>query len=126
MELGFYPVEPTAHGADWMSGLSHVYQAHHEGITALPEEAVLLARSEAFPVQAFQLGSAIGLQCHPDAKHADIKDWFGDNENELARPGVQSLPHQLRLSALYEDAIHTWTQRFLDRWIGLGSGRRAA
>ena len=126
MELGFFPVEPTVHGTEWMSGLPHVYQAHYEGITALPEGAVLLARSDAFPVQAFRLGSAIGLQCHPDAKHADIEAWFGDNENELSRSGVQSLPHQLRLSALYDDAIHAWTERFLNRWIGLGNGRQAA
>jgi len=128
MELGFYPLEPTAQGTAWMSGLSHVYQAHYEGITELPEGAVLLARGEAFPVQAFHYGSAIGLQCHPDAKHADIEAWFGDNEAELGRPGVQSLPHQLRLAALYEEAIHTWTQRFLDRWIGSAelSGRTAA
>jgi len=126
MELGFYPVEPTEAGAETMSGLAHVYQAHYEGITELPQGATLLARSDAFPVQAFRYGSAIGLQCHPDAKACDIAGWFGDNESEIGRPGVQSLPQQLRLARLYEDSIQAWTERFLDRWIGPAEMRSVA
>lgn len=117
MELGFYPVEPTPAGSELLGGLPHVYQAHYEGITVLPEGAVLLARSEAFPVQAFRLGSAIGLQCHPDARGEDIADWFGDNDSQLGRPGVQSLDQQLRLSEVYESSIEAWTRRFLEHWL---------
>lgn len=126
MELGFYPLEPTVAGRDLFGGLGHVYQAHYEGVSELPEGAVLLARNEAFPCQAFRLGSAIGLQGHPDARGADIADWFGDNGNELGRPGVQSLPQQLRLAELHEPAIQAWTERFLATWIGAAGGRRAA
>lgn len=126
MELGFYPIEPTAAGAQLLGGLSHVYQAHFEGITVLPEGAVLLARSEAFPVQAFRLGSAIGLQCHPDAKGRDIACWHGDNDSQLGRPGVQSLQQQLRLSDAYEDSIQCWTEQFVKQWLAMGSGRAQA
>ncbi len=122
MELGFYLLEPTAAGTDLLGGLSHVYQAHYEGISALPEDAVLLARSEAFPVQAFRLGSAIGLQCHPDARGQDIKDWFGDNNDQLGRPGVQDLQQQLRLSDAYEASIEAWTRGFLERWLAMAEG----
>ncbi|MBC6439830.1 MAG: hypothetical protein GDA49_05350 [Rhodospirillales bacterium] len=126
MELGFYPLEPTAEGASLFFGLSHIYQAHYEGIMHLPEGATLLARNEAFPVQAYALGSAIGLQGHPDAKHADLEGWYGDNDTQLGRPGIQSLPQQLRLSASYEASIQAWTERFIECWLEGGIVRLAA
>lgn len=118
MELGFCAIEATEAGREMFDGLSHIYQAHYEGITRLPEGAEVLARSEAFPVQAYRLGSAIGLQCHPDAKAADIADWFGDNDSQSARPGIQPLSEQLAMAQRHEAAIQSWTERFIDGWIG--------
>jgi len=126
MELGFYPIEPTSDGAGAFLGLSHCYQAHYEGITRLPDGAVLLARNEVFPVQAYRLGRAIGLQCHPDAKLEDLRGWYGDNDSQLGRPGVQSLDRQLRLGEIYEPSIQAWTERFLRDWLSDTESRQAA
>jgi len=125
MELGFCPIEATEEGRELFRGLDHIYQAHYEGITDLPEDAELLATSAAFPVQAYRLGSAIGLQGHPDARGQDIADWFGDNETELTRPGIQPLAEQLVMARRYEASIQDWTERFLTAWIGPASEFRS-
>jgi len=118
MELGVYPLEPTQEGHAVFDGLTHVYQAHYEGIEALPEGTVLLARNEAFPVQAFRYRSAIGLQGHPDAKLADLRGWIADNDGNAGRPGIQAASEQLRLAEFHEPAIQSWTERFLADWVG--------
>lgn len=123
MELGLYPLEPTEEGRRVFDGLDRVYQAHYEGIATLPDGAVLLARSEAFPVQAFRYRSAIALQCHPDAKLADLRGWIADNQGNAGRPGIQPADEQLRLAELHEPAIQAWTERFLVDWIGPAADR---
>lgn len=126
MELGLYPLEATKEGRDTLDGLGHVYQAHFEGIEVLPEGAVLLARSEVFPVQGFRYRSAIGLQGHPDAKLTDLRGWIADNAQQAHRSGIQPADEQLRLAEFHDPAIQAWTERFLAGWIGPAKDRAAA
>ncbi len=49
---------------------------HVDSITKLPHTAVLLARSERVPVQAFRVGScAWGLQFHPEVDAGAVEHW---------------------------------------------------
>lgn len=63
---------------------SIVAQSHHDAVTRLPEGATLLASSDACPVQAFRVGSAVGVQFHPEASPELMARWAdghgGDGE----------------------------------------------
>jgi len=53
-----------------------VLQWHGAEVTALPEGAVQLARSDACEVQAFRYGThAYGLQCHVEVTRDTVADW---------------------------------------------------
>jgi GMP synthase (glutamine-hydrolysing) len=71
VEVGYYPIRPTAAGhalcPDWPE---RVYHWHGEGFQ-LPGGAELLAEGDDFPVQAFQSCHAFGFQFHPDDASLD-------------------------------------------------------
>lgn len=118
-ELGFFRVDPTEEGRELFAGASHFYEAHYEGVFRLPDEAVLLARGDGFPVQAFRIGEhAYGVQFHPDMKLSTLTREFLENDSYRGRLGAQSVDEQLRLAPVYEASIQTWTERFVDGWIG--------
>ena len=126
-ELGFYPIEATPEGVDLFAGTSHFYQAHFEGVFALPDDATLLARGHQFPVQAFRVGErAYGLQFHPDYKLSSVTHEALADEPYLARLGVQSAHEQVRLAPVYEASIQTWSERFVDHWVGWTKANVAA
>jgi GMP synthase (glutamine-hydrolysing) len=75
-ELGLDSV--TVHTGDELLtvGALPVVQWHFDAITSLPEDAVVLASSERYPVQAFRLGEvAWGLQFHVEATPAMVAEW---------------------------------------------------
>ncbi|WP_147675117.1 type 1 glutamine amidotransferase [Nigerium massiliense] len=53
-----------------------VRMSHYDAVTRLPEGAVELARSEAYGNQAFRLGSALGVQFHPEASPELMQHWW--------------------------------------------------
>lgn len=116
-EFGFYPIEATAAGRELFQDLDHVYQVHYESTLALPTRAELLATNRAFEVQAFRLGSGIGVQFHPDARADMIMSWWDDNPAYRDRSGSQTLDEQLAASAKYEHSIQRWSERVLAEWI---------
>lgn len=65
-----------------------VPEHHHDVITTLPAGAELLAASERYEIQAFRLGSAVGIQFHPEASPETMSAWTattgGDGEAMLA------------------------------------------
>ncbi|MBC6439829.1 MAG: gamma-glutamyl-gamma-aminobutyrate hydrolase family protein [Rhodospirillales bacterium] len=118
-ELGFYQIDATEAGRDLFEGTSHFYEAHYEGIFRLPDNAVLLARGNQFPVQAFRIGDhAYGTQFHPDVALEKLTREFLENDPYIDFFGAQSVEEQLRLAAVYEDSIQAWTERFIDTWVG--------
>ena len=118
-ELGFFRVDPIGEGRELFAGASHFYEAHFEGVFRLPDEAVLLARSDRYPVQAFRIGErAYGVQFHPDTKLSALTRKFLENDSYRDMFGAQSVDEQLRLAPVYEASIQAWTERFVDRWIG--------
>ena len=46
-----------------------------DAIGELPDGAVWLASSNVYPYQAFRLGSALGVQFHPEASRAGFAAW---------------------------------------------------
>ena len=126
-ELGFYRVEPTAEGRSLFRESRHFYEAHYEGVTSLPEEAVLLARGDTFPVQAFRIRDhAFGTQFHPDVRLDKLTREAISADSLIDVPGAQDIDEQLRMAPVHEPLIQEWTERFVDRWIGRASGEAAA
>ena len=56
-------------------GLPHNFKAvvgHKCSVTSLPETAVVLARTERCPIQAFRFGNIVGTQFHPEMNYDDL------------------------------------------------------
>ncbi|MGH9933572.1 MAG: type 1 glutamine amidotransferase, partial [Nitrososphaerales archaeon] len=85
-EIGWYPVEITTDGMnDMFNGLKNnitVFQWHGDTYD-LPKNAMTLARSELYPVQAFKVGSAVGIQFHLEVSKDMVKDWINQYKSEL-------------------------------------------
>lgn len=70
-EVGIYEVELTGQGQkdELFKGIAPNFDAsffHYSHLPRLPKGAVLLAKGEFCQIQAFRLGSAYGVQFHPD------------------------------------------------------------
>lgn len=65
-------------------GQSLVAQSHGDAVTRLPSGASQLASSEAYPNQAFRVGSALGVQFHPEAS-PDLMGRWAELEGHDAR-----------------------------------------
>lgn len=48
---------------------------HSDAVVELPRGAVWLASSNQYPYQAFRVGSAWGVQFHPEASASSLRDW---------------------------------------------------
>lgn len=96
-EIGWFPVRRVS-----TSGMGALFPEtftplHWHGETFdLPAGAVRLAESEAVPNQAFQLGSAIGLQFHLEATPESVQQLVENaaHEIETGKPFQQS-PHEI-------------------------------
>lgn len=88
---GAFAVQLTAAGREdpVLGGLDDEFwtaQSHHDAVTRLPEQAQLLATSAQCPIQAFHLGSAVGVQFHPEASPELMARWrenYGENASAL-------------------------------------------
>ena len=123
--------EHGAHEVSWLDGAaddpvlgrlaghgsSLMLQSHNDAVRTLPPGSVSLARSELYPNQAFRVGSALGVQFHPEASPELMGRWaeFGGGDgremrrlirqldSDLARNGrllAQAFAGQLRARAL--------------------------
>ena len=85
-EIGWYPVELTNDGMDDVfRGLKKnitVFQWHGDTYD-LPNNAVTLARSELYPVQAFKVGNAVGIQFHLEVSKDMVMYWINQYKSEL-------------------------------------------
>lgn len=75
-ELGLGVVDVPVGDALLVAGELPVVQWHHDTVTALPDDAVVLASSDRYPVQAFRVGEvAWGLQFHVETTLPMVADW---------------------------------------------------
>lgn len=85
-EIGWYTVEITNNGmSDIFKDLKKnvtVFQWHSDTYD-LPNTAVTLAMSEHYPVQAFRMGSAVGIQFHLEVSKEMVMDWMEQYRSEL-------------------------------------------
>jgi GMP synthase (glutamine-hydrolysing) len=116
VEVGYHPIHATQAGHE-LAFPSRVYQWHREGFE-LPRDGTLLATSDgAYPNQAFQYGSAFGVQFHPEITFLQVNRWSGSNPMRLLMRGAQ--PRQKHIETHLTDApkVHAWLDRFLGRWV---------
>jgi GMP synthase (glutamine-hydrolysing) len=57
------------------SGTTHAVSMHADAVYELPADAVWLGWSHQYPYQAFRIGSALGVQFHPEAGKSITLDW---------------------------------------------------
>lgn len=86
-EIGVVDIEWTeaGRGDPLVGGLAASFRAiafHYDGISALPEDAVLLGRGEHYPNQVFRLGNAVGVQFHPEATPELFDTWCASDAAE--------------------------------------------
>jgi GMP synthase-like glutamine amidotransferase len=66
-------------------GMLPVVQWHYDAVTTLPDNAVVLASSELYPIQAFRVGDAAwGLQFHIEATADMVRAWAIDEQMDPA------------------------------------------
>lgn len=112
-EAGLLAVVPTAAAADdalvgplaaaapggWLAA-----QSHGDAVTALPPGAVVLARSAAYPVQAFRVGRcAWGVQYHPEVTPGQLGRWLEGHRADLAARGTSAEQELARAAAREEE-----------------------
>jgi GMP synthase (glutamine-hydrolysing) len=116
IEVGYHPIRPTQAGQRLgLPGL--VYQWHREGFD-LPRDGVLLATSDgAYPNQAFQVGSAFGVQFHPEITFIQVNRWSGSSPMRLLMRGAQPRQEQIDRHLTEASTVHRWLDRFLSRWV---------
>ena len=80
-EIGVAPVE-FLEPDPWLGGVvgeRDVLHWHGDNVD-LPDGATLLASTESCPVQAFRIGSALGVQFHIELHAAALEDWLAEPE----------------------------------------------
>ncbi len=98
-------------------GTSFAAESHSDAVTRLPAGVETLASSELYPNQAFRVGSAVGVQFHPEASPELMGRWaeftggdartmrrtMSSHDTEVSRTGrllAQAFCGQLRANAL--------------------------
>lgn len=118
MEIGYWPIEPTAEGATVFDGVRMVYHWHGEGFT-LPDGSALLATGATFPNQAMRFGrDCYGVQFHPEVTRDILSYWSTEASQHLAKRGAQSFDQQLAGCDCHDQGMEDWTSRFIDLWLG--------
>lgn len=112
-EVGWLPVERTPAGADdpVVSALPERFEAFqwHQYTHELPDGAVELARSRVC-LQAFRLGSAWGVQFHPEVRPEQVDAWLAEDPGDVEDA----------------DALRAETRGRIEAWNDLGRGLCAA
>jgi GMP synthase (glutamine-hydrolysing) len=117
-EVGYYPIRPTAEGLavcrDWPD---HVYQWHREGFD-LPNQAVMLAEGDSYPVQAFSYGGcAFALQFHVDVTYATMCRWTTRGHARMELPNAKPREAHFEGRFVHDAACRAWLSEFIDHWL---------
>ena len=118
VEIGYFPIVPTAEGEGLFTNPQYVYQWHGEGFE-LPSGAVPLACGEGdFPLQAMRYGEkAYGIQFHPELTALMMNAWLVKARRRLVEPGAQSEKEQRQARPVHDGELRAWLNRFLDIWL---------
>ena len=119
VEIGYWPVSPTAQGAAFLPETTTFYQWHSETFE-IPSAAIHLAESESFAGQAFSYaGPAFGIEFHPEITREMVNRWCTSERGspKLALTGAQ--PHEAHLASPARSAgeARGWLDHFLDNYF---------
>ncbi|PSH66665.1 GMP synthase [Phyllobacterium brassicacearum] len=118
VEIGWYPLEPTAAGQALMYWPSMVYHFHREGFE-LPQTATLLATGENYPNQAFRYGkNAWGVQFHAELTRAMMQRWVVRGSERFALCGAQHGRDHLEGRMIHDAVLKAWLHQFLGTIFG--------
>jgi GMP synthase (glutamine-hydrolysing) len=96
----------------------------HQDTFRLPSDAVLLASTDRYPA-AFRIGSAIGIQCHPETPVEEARRWLDFPDFDI--PERAGVSRERYISELEEHAQATdhGAREFFAAWFGrlIGSDR---
>ncbi len=121
-ELGWYPLRPGRdHGKfPWLQPLfqNSLALLHWHGDTiVLPPQAMHLAATSRYGVQAFSLGSRfLGFQFHAEPSVADLEAWYVGHALEISLEGIQ-IPQLRQQAELYTHKARTALCRILVDWM---------
>ena len=126
-EVGWYALRPTEAGREWpVHWPSMVYQWHTEGFD-LPTGATLLAEGDAYPNQAFSIGSALAVQFHSELTLAMMCRWTVKGAHRFHLPGVQaSRSEHLNGRLLHDAPLRAWLEDVLSERFGAPACGRSA
>ena len=84
-EIGFYHDLITDNNSKLFSGFTNPFTVFHwHGDTFdLPQKAIRLVHSKNYPNQAFQIGSAVGLQFHLEVNAEMVNLWLDNTQEKL-------------------------------------------
>ncbi|MGZ8782942.1 MAG: type 1 glutamine amidotransferase [Gaiellaceae bacterium] len=114
-EVGWLPVELTEAGGDdavtgELPSRFDAFQWHHY-THDLPDGAVELARSQVC-MQAYRLGSAWGVQFHPEVRGEQVAVWVGEDPDDVADPAALLAETRERIE-VWNDLGRTLCSAFL-------------
>lgn len=118
-EVGVIEIELTDAGRHHpvLGPLKSPVLAVHQDTFELPPGSVLLAESDRFP-HAFELGSALALQFHPETPASEVQSWiFEPQYTLLQRAGVDPREFSADLER-EEDRLETEAAALFKRWLG--------
>lgn len=118
MEVEFGPLQLSATGATdrVVRTLAEPVISFHGDTWDAPPGAEVLASSDRYP-HAFRLGSALGVQPHPEVSSAVVQTWVeGFGRAKLEASGVDA-DAVLRMMAAGDDANEERAQRLFAAWL---------
>ena len=125
VEIGWYPIRPTAEGRTLMHWPEMVYQFHREGFT-LPSGATLLATADTYRNQAFRYGeNAWGVQFHAELTRAMMHRWVVRGAHRFVLPGAQGGLEHLEGRMIWDRHLRQWLVEFLDLVFGAPAGLKS-
>ena len=122
-EVGWSPLNVTDEGRKTSASLldaEHTNMFHWHGDTFdLPKTATLLASTDQYQNQIFQSGeNGLGLQCHPEVRHDQLKEWFVMFTNQITGDNPLVPIDDLRAqTADYIQTLNTQASLFFNEWL---------
>jgi GMP synthase (glutamine-hydrolysing) len=117
-EFGYYPISPTPEGRDFLPETLYMTQAHFHTF-AIPDGAVHLASSPAYPNQAFRMGDrTYAFQFHPEVTIEGFRRWQANDWAAFGKPGAQTRAEQDALMTAHDARQAEWFYAFLSRLFG--------
>ena len=113
-ERGWRRVRGPLPGAGPRSPATFAVFHWHDETFHLPEGATLLSYGDTVRIQAFRLGSAVGVQFHPEVTLPIIARWAGElnppEREEILRESRRSLPgNARRCRSLLDAFVRGWS-----------------